>query len=133
MPTEVVMQTVKIGQPMPYTCPSCFGWGFVHHEGALRGCTDENVLYERAPCFACQGTGIIWRVYGIDGDRVIEKVRPKAMPVEITIEEAINENRLVTQIEIMRNFVENLLNNSKDLDPKISELVSRYFWDLSEQ
>ena len=40
------------------------------------------------------------------------------------------ELSLSEEKEILQNFAKNIINNSKDLDPKISKIITDNFWDL---
>jgi hypothetical protein len=41
-----------------------------------------------------------------------------------------DDEKLISQINIMHDFVSMLLQESQDLDPKYSKVVDKYFWDL---
>lgn len=44
----------------------------------------------------------------------------------------VNESqKIAEQIKVIHNFVSVLLQESKELDPKYSKVVDKYFWDLA--
>lgn len=42
----------------------------------------------------------------------------------------INNQRIMTQINVIHDFVSLVLQESQDLNPKYAKVVDKYFWDL---
>lgn len=41
-----------------------------------------------------------------------------------------NQYRIKNQVEVLHNFVSNLIENTEDINPDFSQTVDKHFWDL---